>query len=117
MPCEQCLWVMAQYLRESRFCGQDTGSRLPRKTGSSFRRDSSRTLHRLQAFEVTEYLRRPSHETELSATAWWVREDSNLQPDGYEPSALTIELRTRRGRGLRFSTPGSKASLAAEPFI
>ena len=20
---------------------------------------------------------------------WWVRQDSNLQPDGYEPSALT----------------------------
>ena len=26
---------------------------------------------------------------------WWVRQDSNLEPDGYEPSALTIELRTR----------------------
>ena len=24
---------------------------------------------------------------------WWARQDSNLQPDGYEPSALTIELR------------------------
>ena len=25
---------------------------------------------------------------------WWDREDSNLQPDGYERPALTIELRT-----------------------
>ena len=25
--------------------------------------------------------------------AWWARQDSNLQPDGYEPPALTIELR------------------------
>ena len=24
---------------------------------------------------------------------WWARQDSNLEPDGYEPSALTIELR------------------------
>src|SRR6185437_16255652 len=27
---------------------------------------------------------------------WWAREDSNLQPDRYERSALTIELRARR---------------------
>jgi hypothetical protein len=27
---------------------------------------------------------------------WWARQDSNLQPDGYEPSALTIELQARR---------------------
>jgi hypothetical protein len=23
---------------------------------------------------------------------WWAHQDSNLEPDGYEPSALTIEL-------------------------
>ncbi len=28
-------------------------------------------------------------------SAWWAREDSNLQPDRYERSALTIELRAR----------------------
>src|SRR5580658_7075319 len=27
--------------------------------------------------------------------AWWAREDLNLQPSGYEPLALTIELRAR----------------------
>ncbi len=27
------------------------------------------------------------------AANWWARQDSNLQPDGYEPPALTIELR------------------------
>src|SRR5262249_54284780 len=36
---------------------------------------------------------------------WWAREDSNLQPSGYEPLALTIELRapapTRRSREQR----------------
>ena len=31
----------------------------------------------------------------LRKTAWWAREDSNLQPSGYEPLALTIELRAR----------------------
>ena len=30
---------------------------------------------------------------------WWAREDSNLQPSGYEPLALTIELRARAGAG------------------
>src|SRR6516162_9592733 len=29
----------------------------------------------------------------LCKTAWWARQDSNLQPSGYEPLALTIELR------------------------
>jgi hypothetical protein len=29
---------------------------------------------------------------------WWAREDSNLQPSGYEPLALTIELRARATR-------------------
>src|SRR5271170_3703222 len=29
---------------------------------------------------------------------WWAREDSNLQPSGYEPLALTIELRARAAR-------------------
>ena len=26
---------------------------------------------------------------------WWAREDSNLQPIDYEPTALTVELRAR----------------------
>jgi hypothetical protein len=29
---------------------------------------------------------------------WWARQDSNLQPDRYERSALTIELQARPGR-------------------
>jgi hypothetical protein len=28
---------------------------------------------------------------------WWARRDSNPQPDGYEPSALTIELQAPHG--------------------
>ncbi len=28
---------------------------------------------------------------------WWARRDSNPQPSGYEPPALTIELQARRG--------------------
>ena len=27
---------------------------------------------------------------------WWARQDLNPQPDGYEPSALTIELQAHR---------------------
>jgi hypothetical protein len=33
--------------------------------------------------------------------SWWAREDSNLQPSGYEPLALTIELRARTPGDLR----------------
>src|SRR5215471_12294942 len=33
--------------------------------------------------------------------SWWAREDSNLQPDRYERSALTIELRARLAPALR----------------
>ena len=39
--------------------------------------------------------------------AWWAREDSNLQPSGYEPLALTIELRapkSTRAKGQAVST-------------
>ena len=32
-----------------------------------------------------------------SVAWWWARQDSNLQPDGYEPSALTIELQAHLG--------------------
>jgi hypothetical protein len=38
---------------------------------------------------------------------WWARQDSNLQPSGYEPLALTIELRARRR--------GTVASLQHKP--
>ena len=32
-------------------------------------------------------------ENPSTCPAWWARQDSNLQPSGYEPLALTIELR------------------------
>jgi hypothetical protein len=35
----------------------------------------------------------PSGNLRDRANAWWARQDSNLQPSGYEPLALTIELR------------------------
>jgi hypothetical protein len=34
----------------------------------------------------------------IERTAWWARQDSNLQPDRYERSALTIELRALNQR-------------------
>ena len=46
------------------------------------------------------YLR--SKNTGSCENAWWAREDSNLQPDRYERSALTIELRARRAMRRRF---------------
>jgi hypothetical protein len=38
----------------------------------------------------------PSGNFRNCVSAWWAREDSNLQPDRYERSALTIELRAQR---------------------
>ena len=38
-------------------------------------------------------IRQPPGNLRNRETAWWAREDSNLQPDRYERSALTIELR------------------------
>ena len=32
----------------------------------------------------------------LAVRCWWARQESNLRPSGYEPVALTIELRARR---------------------
>ena len=40
---------------------------------------------------------RPMTPNAQASRSWWARQDSNLQPDGYEPSALTIELRARMG--------------------
>ena len=36
---------------------------------------------------------------------WWARQDSNLQPDRYERSALTIELQALRSCGRRGEIP------------
>jgi hypothetical protein len=33
----------------------------------------------------------------MIANSWWARQDSNLQPSGYEPLALTIELQAPTG--------------------
>ncbi|CAI2933749.1 protein of unknown function [Aminobacter niigataensis] len=33
---------------------------------------------------------------------WWARRDSNPQPSGYEPPALTIELQAPRGLDSKF---------------
>jgi len=34
----------------------------------------------------------------MDQPAWWAREDSNLQPDRYERSALTVELRAHASK-------------------
>src|SRR5262245_28534385 len=52
----------------------------------------------------------PQSEGKNCNESWWAREDSNLQPDRYERSALTIELRAR-GVGLY-----AGISLAGSPY-
>src|SRR5262249_40225634 len=49
---------------------------------------------------------------------WWAREDSNLQPDRYERSALTIELQARRERDIAQRGPrgGLCAASRATPI-
>src|SRR5262249_30070329 len=47
---------------------------------------------------------------------WWAREDSNLQPDRYERSALTVELRARQAkRGVRPNTMHARARQLRPP--
>jgi hypothetical protein len=48
---------------------------------------------------------------QVRKTAWWAREDSNLQPERYERSALTVELRVGgRTRRARFVGPANCGS-------
>ena len=53
---------------------------------------------------------------------WWARQDSNLQPDRYERSALTIELQAQpdsAGRTIRiFAALGTAAGAGSEmPYV
>src|SRR4030088_1754276 len=76
-----------------------TGLQSP-ETGSQNRRyrDLSRRqrpqvphLNRGNARKMRAVYQRPGN-IGSHRTAWWAREDSNLQPDRYERSALTVEL-------------------------
>src|ERR1700748_723878 len=59
----------------------------------------------------------PPAQGKMSNESWWAREDSNLQPDRYERSALTVELRargaSRPARPQYMVCPG--AAIAARP--
>ncbi len=57
-------------------------------------RRHARYLNRGNARKLRAIRQRPGN-AGSHRTAWWAREDSNLQPDRYERSALTIELRAR----------------------
>ena len=49
----------------------------------------------------------------IQVSAWWARQDSNLQPDRYERSALTVELRARhQGRRTSNNLRGQNAIAA-----
>ena len=57
----------------------------------------------------------PNESAKKLMNSWWAREDSNLQPSGYEPLALTIELRARAGaRAGGFLTAIMAASLCRD---
>src|SRR5712671_2036564 len=47
---------------------------------------------------------------------WWAREDSNLQPDRYERSALTIELQARLKRQRHRQSISDRARQRARPL-
>src|SRR6478752_4719590 len=60
-----------------------------------FRRASTLRTSARSYWPIGSASLRPSS---TSSDKWWAREDSNLQPSGYEPLALTIELRARATR-------------------
>jgi hypothetical protein len=41
-----------------------------------------------------------SQQRKLAGKAWWAREGSNLQPDGYEPQLLKLHVASCNGRSL-----------------
>ena len=68
---------------------------------------NKRYPHRVGKLPAPDEILSPN---KLIIVGWWAREDSNLQPSGYEPLALTIELRARR---LRWSGRFQRAHYAA----
>src|SRR5438046_744603 len=46
----------------------------------------------------------------LAGRSWWVHQDSNLRPAGYEPVALTAELWTRGGDSNKERAPSDGRS-------
>src|ERR1700691_4368247 len=52
-------------------------------------------IYRLKTVANDRHHGRRSTTLLIDFIRWWAREDSNLQPSGYEPLALTIELRAR----------------------
>ena len=56
-----------------------------------------------------------SCEARQREAGWWAREDSNLQPSGYEPLALTIELRARPSRPRRLNEEPTLYSNSRRP--
>ncbi len=70
-----------------------TAQDVPGKRGVA---EMRRRTQRQQA-RGNSVLRRPEKDKEQ--TGWWARRDSNPQPSGYEPPALTIELQAPRRAG------------------
>src|SRR3982074_3265937 len=74
---------------------QETGSQNQRYSDSGQRqRPHAQYLNRGNARILRAILQRPGNAGSYR-TAGWAREDSNLQPDRYERSTLTVELRAR----------------------
>ena len=102
--------------RETGFPGQRKKRQyVARTTDWRSQRRGGRTKPRqLQAFA------RPTGNLRNCESAWWAREDSNLQPDRYERSALTVELRAQRAgaqaaMGLPHTVPGCKRQPRCSP--
>ena len=73
---------------------------------------------RLRKAATPRHFPRQPGKSPFGGTAWWAREDSNLQPDRYERPALTIELRAPgwQRKSERAGAP-LLATLAARPQI
>jgi hypothetical protein len=83
------------------FQGQRQLGRNPLHAGISLCRDHS-TDGKARQFGA---FWRKAGNSQVRKSAWWAREDSNLQPDRYERSALTIELRAQAGCGRQCAPP------------
>ena len=70
---------------------RDTGAKMAPRARNAYLRDCSQS----KSPAISAAIRRFQGTRRKPRTAWWAREDSNLQPDRYERPALTIELRAR----------------------
>jgi hypothetical protein len=108
----------ASSCRERVWRGRRPGRRFWRRIPIARRRDRDSLAPLRPKPREVKGISAGARKPDLCRTAWWARQDSNLQPSGYEPLALTIELRAPAAFLATGEAPGQSlapAGAAAAP--